>query len=173
MALKEAIVTVDAEGGDKGKVFVITRMDAISADRWGRHVLQAAIKSGVEIPESEISTGIAGVAALGIRIFGGINPLEADTLLDRLLEQVQIVPDPRTPAVRRKVIAQDFEEIETVGFLHQEAFKIHAGFFKGAGRLFSPLVAALAGALQEQLPPPTSRPSSTRSSRRGSRRSTN
>ncbi|NPC90533.1 hypothetical protein HNH97_16805, partial [Gluconacetobacter entanii] len=42
MALKSIEYTVAEEGEDCGKVFVITRMSAFDADRWGRHVLHAA-----------------------------------------------------------------------------------------------------------------------------------
>lgn len=174
MALKEIVFTVPEDGGDDaGKVFLITRMDAITGDKWGRHVIQAAIKSGAQIPQSAVKAGIAGIAGMALTIFGSIDPAEGDRLLDQLLDCVLIIPDPGTPAVRRKWHPGDFAEIQTVSLLHQEAFKLHTGFFQGASRLLSPIISALVVGLASSPPnAPTSAPSSSRSSRRGSRRST-
>ena len=141
MALKQKTVTVPHEGEDKGKTFVITRMNAFDADKWGRHVLQAAIGSGASIPGVAEGAGLAGVAAAGINIFGAMSPERTDELLAVLMECVVYVPDPTRPEVtmpfRTACSAQQIEEIPTIGWLQKEAFSLHVDFFKGVGQLFS------------------------------------
>ncbi|WP_291365362.1 hypothetical protein [Acetobacter sp. UBA5411] len=146
MALKSVTVTVPHDGDDKGKQFVITRMSAIEADRWGRHCLQAAAASGGDIPGIVEGGGMASVAAAGIGIFAGMNPDRMDELLDRLMQQIEMLPDPSNPNTRLNwTLAQtQIEEIPTVAWLQTEAFKLHVDFFKGAGRLFSLLSMMLA-----------------------------
>ncbi|MCW4590424.1 hypothetical protein NO263_07515 [Gluconacetobacter entanii] len=147
MARKSIEYTVTSDGEDNGKVFVITRMSAFEADKWGRHVLQAAIRSGAAIPDTMVANGIAGLAGAGISIFGAIDPDTTDRLLSRLMECVQIRRDPAHPEVVQKLLPVDIEEIETVATLQKEAFMLHVGFFRGAARLFSPLVGQMAPGL--------------------------
>ncbi|MFT8419756.1 MAG: hypothetical protein ABF636_13150 [Acetobacter sp.] len=143
MALRQHSVSVPMEGADYGKVFVLTRMSAMAADQWGRHCLQAAIASGADIPGLEEDAGLAGLAAVGIGIFGAMDPERMDALLARLMQCVSVQPDPRNPAVRRPLDESDLEEIPTVGWLQKEAFALHVDFFKGVGPLFSLLSALL------------------------------
>ncbi|MFS8371312.1 hypothetical protein [Acetobacter indonesiensis] len=141
MALKKKTVFVPHEGEDKDKRFDITRMSAFEADKWGRHVLQAAIGSGASIPGVAEGAGLAGVAAAGINIFGAMAPERTDELLDVLMECVVFVPDPVRPEVTIpfKLAAKSgqIEEIPTIGWLQKEAFALHVDFFKGVGQLFS------------------------------------
>ncbi|WP_215762192.1 hypothetical protein [Acetobacter sp. P1H12_c] len=141
MALKQKTVTVPHEGADKGKMFIITRMSAYEADKWGRHAVQAAIKGGGAIPGLTEGGGLAEVAAAGIGIFGSMEPATMDTLIDQLLECVAYVPDLANPAVtipfKLAANTNQIEEIPTVGWLQKEAFSMHVDFFKGVGQLFS------------------------------------
>ncbi|MFT8720027.1 hypothetical protein [Acetobacter sp.] len=137
MAILEKVVTVPMDGDDKGKVFVITRMNAFAADKWGRHVMQAAISSGADLAGLNADDGLAGVAAAGINIFGIMDPTKTDVLLDQLMKCITVQPDPNNAAIRRPLHETDIVEIETVGWLQKEAFSLHVGFFKGVSRLFS------------------------------------
>ncbi|MFT8655947.1 MAG: hypothetical protein ABF785_04555 [Acetobacter papayae] len=139
MALKQITVTCPHEGVDKGKQFVITRMSAVEADKWGRHCLQAAAASGAAIPGMEPGAGLAGVAAAGIGIFAAMSPERMDELIDRLMQCVEMVPDPanRAMTLNWQLAQGQIEEIPTVGWLQTEAFKLHVDFFKGVGQLFS------------------------------------
>ncbi|MCW4594270.1 hypothetical protein NO219_09795, partial [Gluconacetobacter entanii] len=95
MALKSIEYTVAEEGEDCGKVFVITRMSAFDADRWGRHVLHAALAGGYRAPDGDdVAEGMGSIAEAGMRIFGMMAPEAADTLLDRLMQCVRIIRDP-------------------------------------------------------------------------------
>ena len=152
MAIRQVSVTVPMEGADKGKTFVITRMSAMEADQWGRHCLQAAIASGADIPGLEEDAGLAGLAAVGIGIFGAMDPARMDGLLARLMQCVTVQPDPRNAAVRRPLDERELEEIPTVGWLQKEAFALHVDFFKGVGPLFSLLSALLHSGTSVPLP---------------------
>ncbi|GBR56504.1 hypothetical protein [Gluconobacter sphaericus] len=156
MALKEITVVCPHEGADKGKRFAITRMSAIEADKWGRHCLQAAAASGADIPGVAAGGGLAAVAAAGIGIFAAIRPERMDELLDRLMQTVELLPDPSNPATRLPwAVAQtQIEEIPTIGWLQTEAFKLHVDFFKGVGRLFSLLSLMLGTEDQDPSPNP-------------------
>ncbi|GAN86341.1 hypothetical protein [Komagataeibacter intermedius] len=156
MARKEVTVTCPHEGADKGKRFIITRMSAVDADRWGRHCLQAAAASGGDIPGVVQGGGIAAVAAAGIGIFAAMDPERMDVLIDRLMQCIEMQPDPGNPTMRLNwSIAQtQIEEIPTIGWLQSEAFKLHVDFFKGAGRLFS-LISLMLGT-EESAPVPVS-----------------
>lgn len=152
MALRQISVRVPMEGVDYGKVFVITRMPAMEADQWGRHCLQAAIASGADIPGLDEDAGLAGLAAVGLGIFGAMDPQRMDGLIERLMRCVSVQPDPRNTAVRRPLDESDLEEIPTVGWLQKEAFALHVDFFKGVGPLFSLLSALLQ--TEPSAPPP-------------------
>lgn len=141
MALKQITVTVPQEGADQGKMFIITRMSAYEADKWGRHAVQGAIKGGGAIPDMGGGGGLAAVAAAGIGIFGAMETETMDTLIDQLLDCVAYVPDPANPTVtipfKLAARTDQIEEIPTVGWLQKEAFALHVDFFKGVGQLFS------------------------------------
>ena len=154
MALREVTVTVPQEGADKGKCFVITRMTAVEADRWGRHCLQAALAAGADIPALAEEAGLAGLAAVGLGVFGAIAPARMDTLLARLMQCVAVQPDPHNPALRRPLHDSDIEEIPTVGWLQKEAFALHVDFFKGVSQLFC-LLTRMLGRDDSGLPPDT------------------
>ncbi|MBO1326048.1 hypothetical protein K2X14_10220 [Acetobacter sp. TBRC 12305] len=154
MAIREVTVTVGQDGADYGKRFVITRMPAIQADRWGRHCLQAAIAGGGDIPGLAEGAGLAGVAAVGLGIFGAMEPARMDALIDELMRCISVQPDPANPALRRALHDSDIEEIPTVGWLQKEAFALHVDFFKGVSQLFS-LLSGLLAQPDSDLPPDT------------------
>lgn len=145
MALLEAVVTCPHDGEDKGKRFRITRMSAVDADRWGRHCLQAAAAGGGDIPSITKGGGLAAVAAAGIGIFAAMEPGRMDELLERLVQQIEMVPDASNPSVSLpwKLAQTQIIEIRTIGWLQAEAFKLHLDFFKGVGNLFSLLTLML------------------------------
>ncbi|QEO17855.1 hypothetical protein [Acetobacter vaccinii] len=156
MALMEITVTCPHEGADKGKRFVITRMSAVEADKWGRHCLQAAAASGAAIPGMEPGAGLAGVAAAGIGIFASMSPERMDGLIDRLMQCVQMQPDPGNPAIllNWQMAQTQIEEIPTIGWLQTEAFRLHVDFFRGVGQLFS-LITLMLG-MESNAPAPAS-----------------
>ena len=134
MARKEIKITIQAEGDDRGKVFVLTRMSAVRAEKWATRVFLALARSGFDIPPEVVSRGMAGVAAIGIRALSGLQFAEAEPLLDEMMACVQIVPDPARAAFTRATIEDDFEEVSTLITLRRELLNLHLGFFPPAVR---------------------------------------
>ena len=128
MARKIATVVIDAEGRDYGKVFQLREMPAMQAERWAMRALLALAKSGVEIPENIANAGLAGVAALGLKAFGGLDFADAEPLLTEMMSCVQIIPDPAKPQIVRFLVDDDIEEVPTLLKLRAEVFSLHTGF---------------------------------------------
>jgi hypothetical protein len=155
---KTISVTIQDEGRDKGKVFVLTEKPAIQADKWGIRALLALSKSGVPIPQEFMEMGIIGVLAVGIHRLAGVSFADLEPLLDELLTCVEIMPTPARPDVIRALLPDDIEEVKTLQTLRMEVFRLHTGFSLPAKAPVSP--SASAGA----------NPSNTRTSRRQSAR---
>lgn len=141
--MKALDYTVSAEGADKGKRFVITRMDAFAADKWARRAVQSAIRGGARVGATLADAGVAGLASVGLEIFGFMEEADLDRAFDQLMACVKIRPDPTHPDTTRAVIASDFEEPATLGQVREAAFTFHVGFLLAAASQLSPLVAAL------------------------------
>jgi hypothetical protein len=138
---KTAIITIDSPGRDHGKVFELTEMSATKAEKWATRALLALLRSGVDIPEDIASAGLAGVAAMGIKAFGGINYSDAEPLLAEMMSCVIVIPDPSRPQVKRPIRTEDdIEEVATLLRLREEVISLHTGFsFKGVrSRLMTP-----------------------------------
>jgi hypothetical protein len=138
---KTAIITIDSPGRDFGKVFELTEMSATKAEKWATRALLALLRSGVEVPEDIASAGLAGVAAMGIKAFGGINYADAEPLLAEMMSCVVVIPDPSRPQVKRPIRTDDdIEEVATLLRLREEVITLHTGFsFQGVrSRLMTP-----------------------------------
>lgn len=125
---KELTITIDTPGRDVNKTFYIREMSAMKAERWATKALLALMRSGVDIPEDIAQAGLAGVAAVGLRAFGGINFADAEPLLAEMLSCVQIIPDASRPMVRRALVEDDIEEVATLLRLREEVLSLHLGF---------------------------------------------
>lgn len=134
---KTALITVDADGRDKGKTFKLTEMSATAAEDWAARVINGMARSGVDIPEDIANAGLAGVAAVGIRALIGMSFTEARPLLNEMFYCVQIIPDPARPNVARALIEDDIEEIATRIQLRKEVLALHLDFSKVADLLKS------------------------------------
>jgi len=132
MARKTALVTIDAEGRDQGKTFLLREMSASQAEDWAVRVILAAARGGVEIPDDIAQAGLAGVAAMGLKMLGGMRFEDAKPLLDEMFSCIQIVPDPAKPQVVRYLIEDDVEEVVTRLKLRKEVFALHTDFFTDA-----------------------------------------
>lgn len=139
MARKEKLATVTAEGRDKGKNFLISEMSPRDGERWATRALLAFGRAGHgEMPEGYQEdlerSGMAGIAAIGIRALTSIRFEDAEPLLDEMMQCVAFVPDvtkidqmTRRPIVRG-LIEGDIEEIATMLFLRSEVLELHTGF---------------------------------------------
>lgn len=140
MARKVKTVTIEAEGRDTGKVFVLTEMPASQAEKWAIRALLALGRSGIDIPPGIAEAGMAGVAAIGVRALLGLQFYEAEPLLDEAFRScVGFYPDPRQRKVIRgkappgetavgDLIEDDIEEVATRARLRSEVFELHTGF---------------------------------------------
>jgi hypothetical protein len=160
---KTSHITIQDEGRDKGKVFVLTEKSAIEADKWGIRALLALSKSGVPIPPEFMEMGIIGVLAVGIHRLAGVSFGDLEPLLDEMLTCVQVIPTPERPDIVRKLLPDDIEEVKTLQTLRMEVFRLHTGFSPPAKAPESPK--APAGDNRSNIP--MSRRPSARSSRAG------
>ena len=132
MARSTVNYTVNDDGRDFGKVFVLTEMPASKAESWAMRALLALMASGVEVPEGFDRMGMAAMAEVGIRALSGLKWETAEPLLAEMWECVQVMPDPTKPHVVRRLIEEDIEEIATRVKIRAEVWKLHTGFLMAA-----------------------------------------
>ena len=134
MARKTRDVTIALADGnrDNGKMFRITEMPAVRAEKWATRALLAMAKSGAEVPDEALQAGAASLLGAGIQAFTRISFLEAEPLLDEMMGCVEIVPDPSRKDVVRPLIDDDIEEVATRLFLRGEVVDVHTGFSMNA-----------------------------------------
>lgn len=132
MTLKTKTVTIE-EGRDQGKVYLITEMPLIKADRWATRALLAVMKGGVDIEKLDPNMGMLGMATVAIKALSGLDPETAVSLLDELLECVQIVPTGGN--AREVVLDSDIKDLKTLFILRKEALAIHIDFLVQGGGL--------------------------------------
>jgi hypothetical protein len=130
---KTKVVIVELEGRDRGKMFLLTEMSARRAEEWGTRAFLALARSGVDIPDYAEGSGMASLAAIGLRALGRIAFDEARPLMDEMMRCIKIVPDPSKPAFIRDLLddggdGDDIEEVMTRAWLKSEVFELHTGF---------------------------------------------
>lgn len=122
------MVTIENKGRDNGKVFQITEMPIIKADRWATRAMLALISSGVDIGEVNPSDGMIAIASVAVKALAGVPEETALSLLDELMDCVRIVP---TGGVARDiVIDSDISEISTLFTLRKEVIALHTDFLQ-------------------------------------------
>lgn len=126
MARKSAPFTVQQEGRDKGKTFVLTEMPALQAEKWAWRAFGAMARAGVEIPPHVANMGMVGILAVGLRAVLGADFREAEPLLDELLGCAKI----SVPAMKegREITPDDIEEASTYMLLRSAVLELHTGF---------------------------------------------
>ena len=134
MARKTLQYTVQDEGRDKGKVFLITEMSASHAESWAARAILALMAGGVELPEGFERFGMAGIAELGIKALSRLKWEDAQPLLDEMWACVQILPNPAKPNIIRALIEEDIEEVATRVKIRAEIWKLHVGFSQAAAK---------------------------------------
>jgi hypothetical protein len=139
---REKTITILDSNRDQGKIFHITEMPALQAEKWAVRALLAMARSGIELPDGIEHAGLAGLATVSLRAMAGVSFTEAEPLMDEMLGCVTFQPDPKQPAFRRGLVETDIEEITTLVKLRAEALELHLGFSLDAVR--SALAAASA-----------------------------
>lgn len=148
---KSKIVTIEAEGRDKGKSFLIVEKDAL-----------ASAMIGVEVPDGALQAGALGLFAIGLEALRKLPFDAAKPLLDEMMTCMSFVPDPKKvdpvtqrPASRQLIMPDDLtdgdiEEVTTLYKLRQEALDLHLGFSVAA--ILSDLMAAFRNMSQQNTP---------------------
>ncbi|MGJ8524344.1 hypothetical protein LMG33818_000052 [Halomonadaceae bacterium LMG 33818] len=137
MARKVETITIEKEGRDKGKRFLITEMPASKAEWWAYQAVTKLLANGVELPntddvEKDAGQGMASFAQHGIAALGKIPPQEAKPLLNEMMECVKICPNPSDPTDARRLYEDDIEEVSTLFQLRLATLKLHLDFFTPA-----------------------------------------
>ncbi len=130
MARTKQNYTVQDDGRDIGKVFVLTEMPASRAESWAMRALLALMAGNVDMPDGFERLGMAGMAEVGIKGLSKLSWDVAEPLLAEMFSCIQIMPDPGKPNIVRNLIEEDIEEIITRIKLRAEVWKLHAGFLK-------------------------------------------
>lgn len=132
---KEKIVTIQDEGRDKGKTFVLTEMSARQAEKWADRVFLAIGHANIDLPTGFGSRRNRGMEDLRhfVHLVSGIRFPELEPLMDELMGCVRCMPDPKHPNIVRPLVdlgseGDDIEEVSTRRFLRQEVIDLHTGF---------------------------------------------
>lgn len=125
---KTKIVTVDLEGRDKGKQFLLTEMPAHQGEKWAIKATVALAHAGVEIPQEMMGAGWAALAYGALNALSNVSFDELEPLLDEMMRCIQAIRDPDNPALTFPLVETDTEEIVTRFYLRAELFSLHSGF---------------------------------------------
>lgn len=128
---------IDRPGRDYGKAFFIRELPASQAEKWAARAFLGLAKSGIDIPDDVSNSGLAGIAAMGLRAVGGMQFDLLEPLMDEMFTCVQIIPDPSKPQVVRALIEDDIEEVSTRLQLRKEVFVLHVDFSMAGALLTS------------------------------------
>ena len=147
---KTAIITIDADGRDKGKQFFLREMPADRAERWAMRAMFLLARGNAEMSALDPGAGMAGIAAAGFEALKYIPYEDAAPLLNEMLSCVQY----QTPANTQRPLTMphpdtgegaDIEEVSTYMTLRKEIFKLHVNFLTAAKPLNGAQEAAAAG----------------------------
>ncbi len=117
-------------GRDAGKLFRITEMSAVKAEKWCLRAFFMLLNAGVEVPDDVASGGFAGLMAMGLEAFTRVPYEAALPLWDELMECVKYIPSPKQPNLTRPLIDEDVEEVQTLLKLRKTVFDLHIEFLK-------------------------------------------
>ena len=125
MARRTSVVTIeDKDSRDFGKSFLLTEMDAETAEWWAFRVLQALLGSDAEI---DFKAPLAQMARQGLGALAKLSPTQAKPLLDEMMDCVSV----QLPGGKgsRQLLPNDIEEVATRVKLRGAMVELHTGFF--------------------------------------------
>lgn len=128
-------LVIEAPGRDQGKLFILTEMPALQAERWALKAVNGLARANVEIPDTVVGAGIVGVWVMGIKMLFAMDFSVCEELADEMLGCVVFRPDPGNPTFVRPIVGGgalvvegDVEEVTTLRLLREEVFRLHVGF---------------------------------------------
>ena len=113
---------------DAGKVYKITEMPASPAEMWAFQVFQALARTGIDMPEHMMGSGMAGMAIVGLKALGNLPPIQANDLMAEMFSCIKIIRDKSMPDMSFDLLEEDIEEVSTRVLLRTEVFELHTGF---------------------------------------------
>jgi hypothetical protein len=162
MARKTKVVTIDTEGRDKGRSFLLTEMPASAAEEWGLYAVLALSRAGFEVTSEMRRAGMMAIAVVGgLNALNRLAPADAKYLMDRLMACVKAMP---SSGVTRELVEDDIDEVLTRLYLKAEVFELHTGF-KVADAILKSVASAFPKIPRISSNTPTSRRRSARPSR--------
>ncbi len=131
------------EGRDYGKMFRITEMSAVKAEKWANRATLALVPRLSQEVSPDVAAELSDnptMPQMGrlFRLLHGISFPEVEPLLDELMECVEVVSDPTGRLPPRKLGlggVEDIEEVETIRFLREVVLNLHTGFIMPASIL--------------------------------------
>lgn len=134
--LKSKTITIDQEGRDKGRSYILTEMPALKAEKWARHAIAAMSREDLDARGEIQQLGMLGFVLVGMQALAGGKIDQVDALMDDMLPQIKIVEE----AVTRPLGGDgDIWELSTLYRLRKELIELHMGF------TFAELLLILAG----------------------------
>lgn len=132
MARKVDHVTIEAVGRDQGKVFVLTEMPAVQAERWATQALYLLASSGLSLPAGSADSGMSGLAGAPLAGLPALRALQ-DPSLDAWWDcvQYQHLPNQMPRKISPGALCE-IDEIATVNHLRMKVLEMHVGFFSPA-----------------------------------------
>ena len=132
---KTLTYTVETDGRDKGKAFLITEMSAVRSEEWAIRAMLAVCASNVEIPDGSLQLGMAALAEIGLKKLFALDPSIIKPLLYEMMECVEFIPNAQKPQVKigYPTFESQIEEVSTLLKLKWEVLKLHMDFSLAAG----------------------------------------
>lgn len=129
MSRHTKLVTITAEGRDKGKVFFLTELPADQAERWAIRALLGMVQSGANISPEMLQGGMSAFAAIGIQALGGISWETLEPLLEEMWSCVEFQMSTKIPTQEIKEgVNSQIEEVQTRLALRIAVLELHMGF---------------------------------------------
>ncbi|EMQ4317129.1 hypothetical protein AB4799_003792 [Yersinia enterocolitica] len=135
MSRKQITYTVEDEGRDKGKEFIITEMSAWDAEELSEEIYRAMGHGEFNsLPADVVSMGVAGLATVGVSVLAAAPASVSRPISDRILSTVEIVITDEGKDITRSIKPIDFEEISTIRTLKDKVFELNFGFLSLAAK---------------------------------------
>lgn len=135
MSRKQITYTVEDEGRDKGKEFIITEMSAWDAEELSEEIYRAmGLGEFNSLPADVVAMGVAGLATAGVSVLAAAPASVSRPISDRILSTVEIVITNEGKDITRSIKPIDFEEISTIRTLKDKVFELNFGFLSLAAK---------------------------------------
>ena len=82
-------ITIETEGRDKGKHFLITELSSYEAEQWVWRLIPVLAQAGIEVSDEDLKGGFAGIAAMGAAAVLRMPYAFVKSLLDEMLPCIQ------------------------------------------------------------------------------------